>query len=128
MAIACADHVRALRHRARRSRSLSHSDFGSDDTAVGAQDARGARADRRSARRSSKSTARCRPIPRCRELIRERVLPHSRLKGEANVLIMPNLDAANIAFQFIKVLADALPVGPILIGPAQPGAYPDARR
>ena len=54
------------------------------------------------------------------EMIRERVFPNSRLKGEANVLIMPNLDAANIAFQFTKVLADALPVGPILIGPAKP--------
>lgn len=51
---------------------------------------------------------------------RERVFPHSRLKGEANVLIMPNLDAANIAYQMIKVLADALPVGPILIGPRKP--------
>ena len=48
------------------------------------------------------------------------MLPGSRLKGEANVLIMPNLDAANIAFQFAKVLADALPVGPILIGAAKP--------
>ena len=54
------------------------------------------------------------------ETIRERVYPGSPLKGEANVLIMPNLDAANIAFQFIKILADALPVGPILIGPAKP--------
>jgi malate dehydrogenase (oxaloacetate-decarboxylating)(NADP+) len=54
------------------------------------------------------------------ELIRERVQPSSALKGEANVLIMPNLDAANIAFQLVKVLADALPVGPILIGPAKP--------
>ncbi|PWB57106.1 MAG: NADP-dependent malic enzyme [Bradyrhizobiaceae bacterium] len=51
---------------------------------------------------------------------RERVFPYSRLKGEANVLIMPNLDAANIAYQMIKVLADALPVGPILIGAARP--------
>ncbi|WP_349368431.1 NADP-dependent malic enzyme [Salinarimonas sp.] len=51
---------------------------------------------------------------------RDRVLPHSRLTGEANVLIMPNLDAANIAYQLTKVLADALPVGPILIGPAKP--------
>jgi malate dehydrogenase (oxaloacetate-decarboxylating)(NADP+) len=51
---------------------------------------------------------------------RERVFPHSRLKGEANVLIMPNLDAANISYQMIKVLADALPVGPILIGAARP--------
>jgi malate dehydrogenase (oxaloacetate-decarboxylating)(NADP+) len=36
------------------------------------------------------------------------------------VLVMPNLDAANIAYQMIKVLADALPVGPILIGAARP--------
>ena len=51
---------------------------------------------------------------------RKLVLPHSRLEGEANILIMPNLDAANIAYQMIKALADALPVGPILIGPARP--------
>ena len=51
---------------------------------------------------------------------RERILPHSRLTGPANLLIMPNLDAANIAYQMIKVLADGLPVGPILIGGARP--------
>jgi len=51
---------------------------------------------------------------------RQRVLPHARLHGEANVLIMPNLDAANIAYQMIKVLGDALPVGPILIGASRP--------
>ena len=49
------------------------------------------------------------------ELLRDRVLPHSRLKGEANVLILPNLDAANIAFQLTKVVSDALPVGLVLI-------------
>ncbi|WP_029031953.1 NADP-dependent malic enzyme [Salinarimonas rosea] len=54
------------------------------------------------------------------QVTRDRVLPHSRLTGEANVLIMPNLDAANIAYQLTKVMADALPVGPILIGPAKP--------
>jgi malate dehydrogenase (oxaloacetate-decarboxylating)(NADP+) len=51
---------------------------------------------------------------------RARVFPHSRLTGAANVLLMPNLDAANIAYEMTKVLADALPVGPILIGTAQP--------
>ena len=50
---------------------------------------------------------------------RRLVLPQSRLEGEANILIMPTLDAANIAYQMIKSLADALPVGPILIGPAR---------
>ena len=54
------------------------------------------------------------------EAARELILPHSRLKGVANVLIMPNLDAGNAAYQMIKILADALPVGPILIGPARP--------
>lgn len=51
---------------------------------------------------------------------RERLFPASRLTGEANVLIMPDLDAANISYQLIKVLADALPVGPILMGAASP--------
>jgi len=51
---------------------------------------------------------------------REKAFPHSRLQGEANVLIMPNLDAANIAYQMTKVLADALAVGPILVGAARP--------
>jgi malate dehydrogenase (oxaloacetate-decarboxylating)(NADP+) len=51
---------------------------------------------------------------------RETKLGHSRLSGEANVLILPNLDAANIAVQLARSLADALPVGPILIGAASP--------
>jgi malate dehydrogenase (oxaloacetate-decarboxylating)(NADP+) len=51
---------------------------------------------------------------------RDRTYPHSRLKGQANVLIFPNLDAANITYESIRVLADALPVGPILIGAARP--------
>jgi malate dehydrogenase (oxaloacetate-decarboxylating)(NADP+) len=54
------------------------------------------------------------------QTIRDRVFPHSRLTGEANILIMPSLDAANIADQMIKVVADALPVGPILVGAARP--------
>ncbi|MCP2209751.1 NADP-dependent malic enzyme [Bradyrhizobium diazoefficiens] len=51
---------------------------------------------------------------------RKMVLPHSNLEGEANIMIMPTLDTANVAYQMIKSLADALPVGPILIGPARP--------
>ncbi len=54
------------------------------------------------------------------QALRERILPRSRLQGEANVFIMPNLDAANIAYQLLKGLADALPIGPILIGTAKP--------
>jgi len=51
---------------------------------------------------------------------RNRIFPNSRLTGEANVLIMPNIDAANAAYQMIKFFGDALPVGPILIGAARP--------
>ena len=54
------------------------------------------------------------------QAVRNRILPGSSLKGEANILVMPNIDAANIAYQLTKVMADALPVGPILIGAAQP--------
>ncbi|MGE0845114.1 MAG: NADP-dependent malic enzyme [Flavobacteriaceae bacterium] len=54
------------------------------------------------------------------EAIRDRVMPKSRLTGEANVLIMPNLDAANIAYELIKTIGDGLPVGPILVGAAKP--------
>jgi len=51
---------------------------------------------------------------------RQRIYPNSRLTGEANVLIMPNIDAANIGYQMVKVFGDALPVGPILTGAARP--------
>jgi malate dehydrogenase (oxaloacetate-decarboxylating)(NADP+) len=54
------------------------------------------------------------------ETIRSRLFPGGRLKGSANLLIMPNLDAANIAFTLLKVLGDGLPVGPILMGMAKP--------
>ncbi|OIR10058.1 NADP-dependent malic enzyme [mine drainage metagenome] len=52
--------------------------------------------------------------------IRDRVFPDSVLKGEANLLIMPSLDAANIAFNLTKVLGDGLSIGPILMGVAKP--------
>ncbi len=54
------------------------------------------------------------------EQIRARLFPNSRLKQSANLMIMPSLDAANIAYNLIKVLADGLLVGPILIGTAAP--------
>ena len=54
------------------------------------------------------------------ETIRERVLPDATLTGTANLLIMPTLDAANIAFSLLKAAADGLPVGPMLLGMSQP--------
>jgi malate dehydrogenase (oxaloacetate-decarboxylating)(NADP+) len=54
------------------------------------------------------------------EELRQRIFPNSRLKGPANLLILPNLDAANIAYNLIKAMANGLSVGPILIGPTKP--------
>ena len=55
------------------------------------------------------------------EDIRQQVFPSSTLKGQANLLIMPTLDAANIAFNLIKTTAgDGLTVGPLLLGAARP--------
>jgi malate dehydrogenase (oxaloacetate-decarboxylating)(NADP+) len=49
------------------------------------------------------------------------VFPDSTLTGQANLLIMPTLDAANIAFNLIKTSAgDGLTVGPMLLGAARP--------
>ena len=55
------------------------------------------------------------------EQIRLQGFPNSRLKGQANLLVMPTLDAANISFNLLKTAAgDNLTVGPILIGTARP--------
>ena len=54
------------------------------------------------------------------ESIRNHVHPDSRLKGEANLLIMPNLDAANISFNLLKMTGgEGVTVGPILLGAAK---------
>ncbi|MSO94028.1 MAG: NADP-dependent malic enzyme [Rhodospirillales bacterium] len=54
------------------------------------------------------------------EELRARIFPSSRLKGQANLLIFPNLDAANIAFNLLKTLEEGLSVGPMLLGTAAP--------
>ncbi len=48
--------------------------------------------------------------------IRRRVLPYSKLVENANLLIMPNLDAAKIAYDMVKILGEAVSIGPILVG------------
>ncbi len=54
------------------------------------------------------------------EAIRDRAVPDSQLSGTANLLVMPGLDAANIAFNLLKASSDGLPVGPILLGMSRP--------
>ncbi len=54
------------------------------------------------------------------EAVRTRVFPSSRLTGAANLLVMPNLEAANASAKLVRNLAGALHVGPILLGIAKP--------
>jgi len=55
------------------------------------------------------------------EEIRQRVFPRTRLRGTANLLVMPTLDAANIAFNLLKTAAGGgVTVGPMLLGTARP--------
>jgi len=55
------------------------------------------------------------------EEVRSAAFPASRLKGEANLLIMPTVDAANIAFNLLKIAAGGgVTLGPILLGVAKP--------
>ena len=54
------------------------------------------------------------------EDIRNAAFPASRLKGQANLLMMPNVDAAHIAFNLLRILSGGVAVGPILLGAALP--------
>ncbi len=54
------------------------------------------------------------------EATRARAIMDSALTGTANLLVLPTLDAANIAFNLIKAAGDGLQVGPLLLGLAKP--------
>ncbi|MEZ5581442.1 MAG: NADP-dependent malic enzyme [Candidatus Competibacteraceae bacterium] len=54
------------------------------------------------------------------ETLRQRVFPNSVLHGSANLLIMPNLDAANIAYNLLKMMTDSVAIGPLMLGLARP--------
>jgi malate dehydrogenase (oxaloacetate-decarboxylating)(NADP+) len=98
---------------------LSHSDFGSRDSPSALK-----------MRQAAAILKRLAPDLECdgemhgdtaiSEALRHRVLPHSSIKGEANLLVFPNLDAANITLSTVKQMMDALHVGPILLGADKP--------
>jgi malate dehydrogenase (oxaloacetate-decarboxylating)(NADP+) len=98
---------------------LSHSNFGSRDSASA-----------RKMRRALDILARDAPDIEAdgemhgdvalSEELRRRLMPVGRLSGEANLLVFPSLDAANIALNLVKVMTDALHVGPILLGSRLP--------
>jgi malate dehydrogenase (oxaloacetate-decarboxylating)(NADP+) len=54
------------------------------------------------------------------EEIRSEIMPYSTLQGSANVLIMPDVESANIAYNLIKILGEGISIGPLLLGAARP--------
>ena len=54
------------------------------------------------------------------EGLRRRMFPHTTLSGRPNLFVMPNLDAANITYNMVRVMTDGVAIGPILMGLDQP--------
>ncbi|WP_266180598.1 NADP-dependent malic enzyme [Dyella humicola] len=54
------------------------------------------------------------------EALRHRIFPNTTLKGRANLFVMPNLDAANITYNMVRVMTDGVAIGPILMGINKP--------
>ena len=54
------------------------------------------------------------------EILRNRIMPGSTLSGRANLFVLPNLDAANIAYNMVRVVTDGVAIGPILMGISKP--------
>lgn len=54
------------------------------------------------------------------EALRQRIMPGSTLSGRANLFVLPNLDAANITYNMVRVVTDGVAIGPILMGISKP--------
>ncbi|MFD0724234.1 NADP-dependent malic enzyme [Lysobacter brunescens] len=52
--------------------------------------------------------------------LRKRMFPNTTLSGRANLFVMPNLDAANITYNMVRVMTDGVAIGPILMGLNRP--------
>ena len=118
MAIACSHHVRRFGVEPKIA-LISHSDFGSADTpsAMKMREALRLLQDRAP---DLEVDGEMQADTALSLVARQRVITQSRIQGAANVLIFPNLDAGSTALQLTRVIADALPVGPILVGAAKP--------
>ena len=118
IAIACADQVQRFGITPKVA-MVSHSDFGEYDT-PSAVKMRQATAIVHARRPNLEIDGEMQADSALIQAIRDRHLPSSTLKGEANLLVMADLSSANLAYHLVKVFGDALPVGPILIGTASP--------
>jgi malate dehydrogenase (oxaloacetate-decarboxylating)(NADP+) len=98
---------------------LSHSNFGASDS-ESARKMRRALAMIRKRAPSLEVDGEMHADAALSEAIRNRTVPDSSLSGSANLLVMPSIDAANIAATLLKTAAEALPVGPIMLGMSKP--------
>jgi malate dehydrogenase (oxaloacetate-decarboxylating)(NADP+) len=98
---------------------MSHSSFGSSNS-DSARRMRKALALVRAAHPELEVDGEMHPDAALVETLRDRAVPDSRLSGTANLLVMPGLDAANIAYNLLKAGADGLPIGPLLLGMSKP--------
>jgi malate dehydrogenase (oxaloacetate-decarboxylating)(NADP+) len=99
---------------------LSHSSFGATDTPTSLK-MRAALARIRQLAPNLEADGEMQGDVALSETIREQVVPDCALTGDANLLVMPNLDSANIAFNLLKVASgDGITVGPVLLGAARP--------
>lgn len=100
---------------------LSHSSFGSDQTDSSAQKMREVYRILSEQAPELEVEGEMHGDAALDESIRQYAFPGSRFKGSANLLIMPNLDAANISFNLLKATSgNNVTIGPILLGAAKP--------
>ena len=98
---------------------LSHSNFGSHDTAS-SEKMRQALALIRASAPNLEVDGEMQADTALQPEVRERLFPGSRLKARANLFVLPNLDAANISYNMVRALTDGVGIGPILMGVAKP--------
>ena len=100
---------------------LSHSNFGSRKSASAAKMSEAAKRVAEMSRGSLEVDGEMHGDSALSEAIRGAANPESPLKGEANLVVMPNLDSANIAYNLLKMTGgEGVTIGPVLLGAAQP--------
>ncbi len=98
---------------------LSHSNFGSHDSRD-AEKMRQARDLLRKRAPSLNMDGEMQGDTAWDEALRRRIMPNSTLAGRANLFVLPNLEAANIAYNLVRVFTDGVAIGPILMGISRP--------
>jgi malate dehydrogenase (oxaloacetate-decarboxylating)(NADP+) len=98
---------------------LSHSNFGSHDNASAAKMRQAYQLIRARAPRLN-IDGEMQSDTAWDESLRRRMFPNTTLSGRPNLFVMPNLDAANITYNMVRVMTDGVAIGPILMGLDQP--------